>query len=65
MYATQGAVGTVHGIGGLAGGPISAACVIWAGYDAAFLTLAAIAALGGVAFRLSMAETRGEVRRQR
>jgi hypothetical protein len=55
--ATQGAVGTVHGIGGLAGGPISAACVVWAGYDAAFLVLAGIAAGGGLAFRLSMAET--------
>lgn len=55
--ATQGAVGTVHGIGGLAGGPISAACVVWAGYDAAFLALAGIAAFGGVAFRLSMPET--------
>jgi MFS family permease len=56
--AAQGAVGTVHGIGGLVGGPISAACVVWAGYDAAFLVLAAIAASGGLAFLLSMEETR-------
>jgi MFS family permease len=55
--AAQGAVGTVHGVGGLAGGPISAACVVWAGYDAAFLVLAAIAASGGLAFHLSMSET--------
>ncbi len=55
--AAQGAVGTIHGIGGLIGGPISAAWVVWAGYDAAFLFLAAIAAGGGLAFLLSMPET--------
>jgi predicted MFS family arabinose efflux permease len=51
-------VGTVHGIGGLAGGPLSAACVVWGGYNAAFLALAAIAALAGAAFRLTLPETR-------
>ncbi|MGK7870790.1 MFS transporter [Falsiroseomonas sp. E2-1-a20] len=56
--AAQGAVGTVHGIGGLAGGPFAAACIVWAGYDAAFLALAAIAAVGGVAFFATVPETR-------
>jgi hypothetical protein len=56
--AAQGAVGTVHGIGGLAGGPFAAACIVWAGYDAAFLALAAIAAVGGAAFFATVPETR-------
>jgi predicted MFS family arabinose efflux permease len=33
--------------------------VVWAGYDAAFLVLAAVAALGAVLFWLAMPETRG------
>jgi MFS family permease len=56
--AAQGAVGTVHGIGGLVGGPFAAACILWAGYDAAFLALAAIAAVGGMAFLTTVPETR-------
>jgi len=57
--AAQGAVGAAHGVGGLASGPLSAACVVRAGYDAAFAALAAVAALGGAAFALAMPETRG------
>ena len=59
--AAQGGVGTVHGIGGLIGGPLGAACVAWAGYDTAFLALAAIAAVGAVAFWRLMPETRPRV----
>jgi MFS family permease len=55
--AAQGGVGTVHGIGGLIGGPLGAACVMWAGYDTAFLVLAAIAAVGAMAFWRLMPET--------
>jgi predicted MFS family arabinose efflux permease len=33
--------------------------VVWAGYDTAFLLLAAVAALGGVLVWLAMPETRG------
>ena len=56
--AAQGAVGTMHAIGGLVGGPLSAACVVWGSYDAAFVALAGTAALAGVAFYLLLPETR-------
>ena len=56
--AAQGAVGTVHGLGGIIGGTMSGVIVVQAGYDIAFLTLAAIAAVGGVLFWLAMPESR-------
>jgi MFS family permease len=56
--AAQGSVGTVHGAGGLIGGPLGIACMVWAGYDAAFLVLASIAGIGALAFWLVMPETR-------
>lgn len=56
--AAQGGVGTVHGVGGMIGGPLGAACVVWAGYDAAFCVLASVAATGAAAFWLLMPETR-------
>lgn len=55
---TQGAVGTVHALGGIASGVLAGTLVVQAGYDAAFLALAAIAALGGLLFWRSMPETR-------
>ncbi|MFC7739474.1 MFS transporter [Roseomonas sp. GCM10028921] len=54
----QGAVGTVHSIGGLASGILGNAVVVWSDYDAAFLTQAAIAAIGGAIFWILMPETR-------
>lgn len=60
--AAQGAVGTVHGLGGLASAPLAAACVVWADYDVAFLTLAAVAVLAGAAFYLALPETRPDAR---
>jgi MFS family permease len=54
---TQGAVGTVHALGGIVSGVLAGTLVVQAGYDAAFLTLAAIAALGGLLFWLAMPET--------
>jgi MFS family permease len=57
--AAQGAVGTVHGIGGVISATLAGAIVVRYGFDAAFLTLAGIAALGGVLFALVMPETKG------
>ena len=59
--AAQGAGGTVHGMGGIVSVAVAGAIVVRAGYDAAFLTLAAIAVLGGVLFWLDMPETRAAV----
>jgi MFS family permease len=56
--AAQGAVGTVHGIGGVVSMALAGQIVVHAGYDAAFLTLGAIAAGGAVVFALAMPETR-------
>ncbi len=55
--AAQGAAGTVHGVGGIVSGAMAGSIVVRAGYDAAFLTLAAIATLGGLLFWLFMPET--------
>lgn len=54
----QGVVGTVHGIGGMASMALGGLLAARAGYDTAFLVLAAIAVLGGVLFWLAMPETR-------
>lgn len=56
--AAQGAVGTVHMVGGIASQAIAGVIVVHAGYNAALLCLAAIAALGGALFWLAMPETR-------
>ena len=57
--AAQGVVGTMHGIGSMMSMVLGGVLVVWAGYDIAFLVLAAIAALGGVLVWLAMPETRG------
>lgn len=56
--AAQGVVGTVHGVGGVLSMTLSGVLVVQAGYDAAFLTLASIAAVGGLLFWRLMPETR-------
>jgi predicted MFS family arabinose efflux permease len=56
--AAQGAVGTVHAVGGILSGALAGWIVVEAGYGAAFLALAAVAALGAVLFWLAMPETR-------
>jgi hypothetical protein len=56
--AAQAGVGTAAGIGGTVSATLAGEAVVRAGYDAAFLTLAAIAALGGVLFWLLMPESR-------
>jgi MFS family permease len=57
--AAQGVVGTVHGIGGVMSMALAGVLVVWAGYNAAFFTLAAAAALGAVLFWRFMPETLG------
>ncbi|SHK07377.1 Predicted arabinose efflux permease, MFS family [Roseomonas rosea] len=61
--AAQGVVGTVHGVGGVLSAGLAGQMVVRAGYDATFLALAAVAALGGVLFWLTMPETRGQRQR--
>lgn len=56
--ATQGAVGTVHTIGGIVSPVLAGAIVVHVGYNAAFLVLALIAATGAMLFWLAMPETR-------
>jgi predicted MFS family arabinose efflux permease len=55
--AAQGAVGTVHALGGIISGALAGMVVVRAGYDAAFLMLAGIAALGAALFWWAMPET--------
>jgi MFS family permease len=54
----QAGVGTIHGIGGTVSATLAGVVVVRAGYSMAFLTLAFIAALGGLLFWLLMPETR-------
>jgi MFS family permease len=56
----QAGVGTLQGVGGTVSATIAGETVVWAGYSAAFLMLASIAALGGLMFCLLMPETRPE-----
>lgn len=57
--AAGGAVGTVHAVGGILSGVLAGQIVVAAGYQTAFLTLAAIAILGAALFWAAMPETRG------
>ncbi|MBD0276082.1 MAG: MFS transporter, partial [Acetobacteraceae bacterium] len=57
--AAQGVVGTAHQIGAMASMALGGALASSAGYDTAFLVLAAVAALGAVVFWLFMPETQG------
>jgi MFS family permease len=57
--AAGGAVGTVHAVGGILSGVLAGQIVVAAGYQTAFLALAAIAILGAVLFWAVMPETRG------
>jgi MFS family permease len=61
---TQGAVGTVHMLGGIVSPVLAGAIAVQAGYNAAFLTLAGIAAFGGLLFWLAMPESRDFVSSQ-
>ncbi len=52
-------MGAVHATGAMASMTLGGVLAARAGYDAAFLSLAAVAALGAVLCRLAMPETRG------
>ena len=54
--AAQAGVGTAQGVGGTVSAMLAGTIVVQAGYTPAFLTLAAIAALGGILFWLLMPE---------
>ncbi len=56
--AAQGAVATAQAIGGVASTSLAGLVAARVGYDAAFLTLSAIAAAGAALFWLAMPETR-------
>jgi MFS family permease len=58
--AAQGAILTAHGIGAALSTTLAGFVVVYAGYSAAFLALAAIAAVGCVVFMVAMPETRTE-----
>jgi MFS family permease len=60
--ATQGAVGTIHGFGGVISMALGGYLVVWSGYGTAFLTLAAVAAFGALLVWLAMPETRDATR---
>ena len=55
---SQGAVATLQGLGAALSATLAGVIIVWAGYSAAFLTLAAIAALGLVLYLVLMPETR-------
>ncbi|WP_315764375.1 MFS transporter [Sphingomonas sp. Y38-1Y] len=57
----QGAVATVQGLGGALSTSLAGAIVVWAGFGAAFVTLAAVAAIGLVFFAIAIPETRGRL----
>ncbi len=57
--AALGVVGAVHAVGGVISMVLAGAVVVWAGYDAAFLLLSAIAAAGALLLFAIMPETRG------
>lgn len=59
--AVKGAVGTMHSVGGILSAPLGGLIVLGAGYEAAFLTQAAIAGAGALLFAAAMPETRGGV----
>jgi MFS family permease len=58
--AAQGAVGTVHAMGGILSQVMSGIIVVHAGYNVAFLVLATVAGLGAALFWLTMPETRSD-----
>ncbi|RYE31914.1 MAG: MFS transporter [Hyphomicrobiales bacterium] len=56
---SQGAVATFQGVGASISASLAGVIIVTAGYSAAFLTLAAIAACGLVLYLAAMPETRG------
>ena len=58
--AAQGAVGTIHAIGGVLSQAIAGVIAVDAGYNAAFLLLSAVAGLGAILLWLALPETRSD-----
>ncbi|WP_294189161.1 MFS transporter [uncultured Sphingomonas sp.] len=55
---SQGAVATTQGLGAALSASMAGAIIVWAGYSASFLTLAAIAAVGFSLYLMAMPETK-------
>ncbi|SEL57450.1 Predicted arabinose efflux permease, MFS family [Sphingomonas palmae] len=55
---SQGAVATTQGLGAALSASLAGAIIVWAGYSASFLTLAAIAAMGFSLYLVAMPETK-------
>lgn len=56
---SQGAVATAQGIGAAFSAGLAGLVIVWAGYGAAFLTLAGIASAGFALYLFGMPETAG------
>lgn len=54
---SQGAVSSVFGLGAALSATLAGSMIVWAGYDASFLTLAGIAGAGFVLYFVAMPET--------
>ncbi len=54
---SQGAVSSVFGLGAALSATLAGSIIVWAGYSAGFLTLAAIAAIGFILYLTAMPET--------
>ncbi|WP_019517598.1 MFS transporter [Sphingomonas sp. Mn802worker] len=57
---SQGAVATTQRLGAALSASLAGAIIVWAGYSASFLTLAAIAAVGFSLYLVAMPETKGD-----
>jgi MFS family permease len=55
---SQGAVATTQGLGAALSATLAGSMIVWAGYTASFLTLAAIAAAGLLLYLFAMPETK-------
>lgn len=55
---SQGAVATTQGLGAALSATLAGSIIVWAGYSASFLTLAAIAGAGLVLYVVAMPETK-------
>jgi cyanate permease len=55
---SQGAVATAQGMGAALSATLAGAIILWAGYSASFLTLAAVAVIGFLLYLFAMPETK-------
>jgi MFS family permease len=55
---SQGAVATTQGLGAALSATLAGSIIVWAGYSANFLTLAAIAGAGFLLYMIAMPETK-------